>query len=236
MSIKSRPVLFLIWGLAALIALLALENFYSRHKAAQALPLTRLYLAGTRTPAQAIPADGSGIVIWQGVKPQNFGSRDIHLLYRLASLPRTYSVLLAGFRKDIETWKKSGSSVKGVFIDYASDKPDWAALARLVSLLKTTSSDYDIFLVAKPVWFAGNGKENPYIADIQKNIRFLTFDLDAAVISGQSPADFVAGLEKIRFPFYLIVDKSVDTAAFHKQHTASAKFFAGFIIALENKS
>ncbi len=221
-----------IWGLVAILAILTAENIYSGSRAADLLAKDVIYLAGNNTPASAIPAYGDEIIVWQGgdlpqMNSSYHGRRKISLFFRIASAPKTSSTFVATVNDTIKAWQLAGHKVGSVYIDYNAASVDKMTLSGfLEDLRKGVDGNHAINLALAPA------QAQDAMMAIRENIYFLVFDLNDALAANQSPAAFVASLEDIQLPFYLIVDKSVDTVPFYKTHMQEAKFFAGFIVAL----
>ena len=203
------------------------------------------YLIGADTPLQQVPENQMAVILWggeidangalttPGKEPTLFSQREVNLLFRMRVMPDEHAAAFDTIDKAVHAWEKAGNQISILYIDYAVDTPDWQALNSFLRALREHQRvSYRLDVIAKTTWFDDSRKTELGKLDMQKLVGMLNFDLDEAVSLDLSPSDYIATLEKIEFPYRLIVDESADLESIDSKATSNDKFFAGFIRAL----
>lgn len=209
------------------------------------------YFVGQNTPASAIPEDAGSLAIWAGaisetgetvsltqagMAPRLFPQRQIDLYYQLSGVPTRLTPAFDLIKQSVKAWEKENNTISDVFIEFTQDQPDLSAVASFAKGLKShLELSYRVNLVARSNWFTprpDSVADDAALQEIQRTVGRYAFDQNEAIEKNLTPDDFIAAIEQPQFPYYIILDESMDSAQFDKDYSAKAKFFGGFIKAL----
>jgi hypothetical protein len=205
------------------------------------------YLARDKSSLDAVPDNGSTIVVWAGdigmkdgkaaltpspIEPVSIPQREVDPLYVMPEIPKDFSGAYAEIKKNLDLWRAQNNTFNSFVLEYTADKPDLVALHALCNgLWKHLDEKYWIIVALRRDAVEAAPQRNEWLAQMEKSAPMLVFSRKEERKEPESLELMIKNLENLGTDYIIALDEIPDyrslTQAFKEQ---PPKRFAAFLL------
>lgn len=238
------PVLLV---LAAIVGWKSWQDMHPVKLDKQQVVFDTRYLVRDTASFNAVPDNGSTLVIWAGdigsadgktfltpspIEPVSIPKREADPLYVMPEIPKDLSTLYTEIKKNSDMWRAQNNTFNAIVLEYTADKPDLVALHALCNgLWKYLDEKYWILVALRrdAVETASDRKE--WLAQMEKFTKSLIFSNKEERKNPESLELMIKNLENLGTPYIISLDEIPDYASLTRTFKDEPpKHFAAFLL------
>ncbi len=183
----------------------------------------------------SVDKDGSPQLSLNGPKPRTFAQVDVIPVINISNLPKNLNLTYDQIDAAILPWRKVGSLINDVAINFTQDNPDYDDIRIFCNGLRGRwRQDTFLDLQLKPPSGEITPATRNKMADLLKNTKLFIFDQENAAHKGEKPAAAIERLKKEELPFLFITHQAVDLTELGKVMGTKSSTFAGIVLDLSH--